>query len=355
MVLDGTASEAVVSGLPASLPESDRERWSLMTAGQRARAAARLNAIEAWHAGDIDIDAAVAASGLSRSRFYTIASDWRAAPSLAALGALAGAGGARQKLNPEAVNALQAVIANVYAVNKGASISQLVRLMVEASNLDEAILPGTQRLRAIVEAEIRRAEATGQAGHAMKGDVTAINLPRENGRPHLMFVLIDQGTRLVLGVWTQGDLDETSGYRGAALDAQKRIKSSLAGLKWTDRLMRMEFKVRDQVAGAGLRSKLSDGGVRAPAQAAPKRYGKYFRDIVGQRIGRVEITPARTEDGQALPDNNDMTPWNDEAVRAVVAHAIDRHNMEILAALKPIGARDVPPDDLTLALRTLAE
>lgn len=351
----GAGEGAGMLEFPTALPESDRQRWDAMTPNQRTKAAERLAAIIGWQAGDVGIDAAVAASGLSRSRFYTVASEWRSAPSLGSLGAFTGAGAARQRLNPDAVNALQAVIADVYAVNKGASISQLVRLMVEASGVDEAILPGIQRLRGIVEAEMRRDAATGEAGHAMKGDVTAINLPREDGRPHLMFVLIDEGTRLVLGAWTQGELDEESGYRGAAIDAEQRIASSLSGLKWADRLTRMEFKVREADAGMALRRRMSEAGVRAPAQGAPKRYGRYFRDLIGQRIGRVEPTPARTEEGVAMPDNGDMTPWTDEAARAAVGLAIDQHNAEILSSLEQSGGRPVPPEDLVLALRTLVD
>lgn len=339
---------------PAVLPETDRARWYSMTPKQRIKVTKRLEAITAWHDGELDIVSAIDASGLSRSRFYTVAARWREAPSLASLGGFAGAGGARAKLNPDVINALQAVIAEVYAVNKGASVHRLMQLMVEASGVAGDDLPGIQRRRAIVEAEIRRSEATGQAGHALKGDISAINLARENGRPHIIYALIDEGTRLILGAWTQGELDEVSGYRGAARDAQQRLTTQLGAISWTDRLMRIELKVRDAGAAQGMRDMLLEGGVSVRAQGSPKGYGKYFRKLIGTRIGRVEITPARTEAGSALTDNRDLTPWSDDAARASVAQAVDEYNASVLGSSDIAGRRKLPPDDLIKALSVLA-
>jgi hypothetical protein len=356
MAMDGTDNLDAASDFPSSLPESDRLQWAGMTASQRGRAADRLAAIESWQSGAIPLEAALQASGLSRTRFYTVAAEFRSAGTLASLGAFAGAGASRQRLDPEAVNALQAVVADVVALNRGASTSQLVRLMVEASGVEERLLPGSTRLRAIVEAEQRRADATGQAGNALKLDVSAINLPRADGRPHLMHVIADDGTRLVLGLAVGATLDEADGYARAARDAQARIEGALAGVRWVDRLLRMEITVGgDQVRAAALRTRLIDGGVKANVQLAPVRYGRYWRKLVGPRIGRVEITPGRTEEGRAVPDNDDMTPWTDEAALAAVTLAVEQHNAAILAELDVSHGRPVMPDDMRLALDVLSE
>lgn len=355
MSLRGEDIDSSGDAFPATLPDTDRARWFVMTPKQRQKVTLRLGAISSWHEGKIDINEAVKASGLSRSRFYTVAARWREAPSLASLGGFTGAGGARQKVDGDVINALQAVIADVYAVNKGATVNRLVQLMVHAAGIDGARLPGIQRRRAIVEAEMRRAEATGQAGHALRGDITAINLPRQGDRPHLLYVLIDVGTRLMLGAWTQGELDEMTGYGGAARDAQKRIAAQLTDMQWTDRLMRIELKVQTDDIGKLVRRKLQDGGASVIPQGSPKGYGKYFRELVGLRIGRIEITPARTEAGKALSDNNDPTPWSDEEARAAVALAVDQYNLEILASLEQVGQRKLPPDDLVKALQILAD
>jgi hypothetical protein len=141
-----------------------------------------LNAIEGWNAGSLDIEAALRLTDLSRSRFYRMAAEWRSTASLAALGAFAGTGGTKSRLDPDSVNSLQAVVAEVVAMNVGASVSQLVQLMVQQAGVSTGKLPGMSTLRSIVETELRRVRASGEAGNALKLDCTAINLPRAGGR-----------------------------------------------------------------------------------------------------------------------------------------------------------------------------
>lgn len=342
------------AAFPSPLPESDRPRWDGMTVTQRSRARRRLDAIVAWRAGELPLAQAIEAADLSRTRFYAVAAAFKDAGDLESLGAFAGTGAARQRLDPNAVNALQAVVAEVVATNRGASVNQLVRLMVDAAGVKEN-LPGSTRLRSIVEAEIRRADATGQAGFALKMDFTAINLPREDGRPHIMFTLIDEGTRLVLGASVGAATDEDAGYREAARDAIDRVGGELSSLLWADRMMRVDATVgTDGARAAALRARLMSDRTHPPVNLAPGRYGKYFRKLVGERVGRVAITPLRTETGMAVPDNGDMTPWSDEAARAAVALAVGQHNADILAGLDAGTGRPVMPDELANALAILS-
>lgn len=325
-----------------------------MTIAQRARARDRLDAITAWRAGEMPLDRALTASGLSRTRFYTVAAEFRAAGTLESLGAFAGAGASRERLDPDVVNALQAVVPEVVAMNKGASVSQLVRLMVEAAGVEEGRLPGSTRLRGIVETEQRRRDATGQAGFALKLDFTAINLPRADGRPHIMFTLIDEGTRLILGSWVGPIPDFETGYREATINVHAGLDYGDFKLAWADRLQRIDITVGpDRERSAALRARLIDGGVRAQVNLAPERYGRYFRRLIGERVGRVAITPLRTVEGLAVPDNGDMTPWSDDAAASAVALAVDRYNDAIMSELDVTGGRSVMPDDLARALEIL--
>jgi len=357
MKSEGVGSDAASGGaMPTSLPEVDRERWNAMTAAQRRRATDRLDAIEKWNAGTIDIESALESTGLSSSRFYRMAADWRAAPSLVALGAFAGTGGTKSRLNPEVVNALQAVVSKVVSMNAGASVSQLVQMMVQEAGVSTDDLPGTSKLRAIVEDEQRRVAATGEAGHAVKFDCSAINLPRADGRPYAMFACLDEGTRLILGAAIIEDATAAEGYRLAAVDALERLGRIGARLPWALRTAGMEITAGiDLDASTGLLDRLKAGGVRANVQLArvPRRFGRYFRAIVGTRIARVEITPLRTEEGLAAADNGDMTPWSIEEARAALRVGVDQHNEAVLAELGGEGGKRAP-DDLALALRTLA-
>jgi len=352
--LSGQNHEASGSDFPESLSDSDLAVWTAMTPAQRTRARRRLEAILAWQAGDISLESALEASGLSRTRFYTVSAEFRASRTLASLGAFAGSRASRQRLNPEAVNALQAAVADVVAMNDGASVSELVRLLVDAVDIDKQKLPGSTRLRSIVETELRRKQATGQAGHAVKLGLSAINLPRADGRPHILFTLIDEGTQLILGAWSGGTTNETEGYRHAARNALERIGGVLSELKWAERLIRIDIEVGgDRERSAAFRSRLIEADLGAGINIAPTRYGRYFRKLIGPRIGRIEITPGRTEKGEASPDNGDMTPWTDDAARTALTIAVDHHNMEVLKDLGQITGRSVMPDGLDKALRVL--
>lgn len=332
--------------LPVGLPETDRARWAGMTVSQRLKARDRLTAIQAWIDGELKIEAATAYAGLSKSRFYRLAADWRAHQSLVSLGALTGSGAARSRLDPLAVETLQGAISNVVARNAGSSVSHLVRLLIEYAGVKESHLPGTIRMRNIVEEELRKVAAVGEAGSAMRLDCSAINLPRANGRPFILFVCIDVGTRLILGA-AIGEEPVTDGYRAAAADAKKRLGDFMTTLPWAHRLARVEITSGvDEEASWDLVSKLKDGGVNATVQVSriPRRFGTYFRKTVGSRIGRIAITPEKTTRGSAMPDNYDMSAWSHSDATAALIAAVDAYNMNISLSLPPPFGR--APNDL---------
>lgn len=347
--------DAIAKGFPTGLPESDCGRWAELTASQRAKAAIRLAAFRSWQSGEKSLEDAVTASGLSRSRFYRLAADWKVAPSLGALGVFTGSGAARERLDIGAVSALQAVVKDVVMLNEGASVSQLVRIMVERSNVYEKKLPGALRLRQIVENEKRRIAATGEAGHTVMLDCTAINLPQAGGRPHVMFILVDKGTRLILGAAVGPSADATVGYARVTADVRARISSGLADLPWSLRVSQIYLTAGLDIAAAErVVLDLRRAGVRTvQLKRVPRRYGGYFRQVVGERIARIAITPSRTERGAATPDNGDMTTWSAGEAAAAVAQAVDQHNAGVLVSL-PDGEGSRMPDDLDKTLTLLA-
>jgi hypothetical protein len=340
---------------PDGLPDTDRARWAVMTAAQRGKARARLTAIQNWMAGELEINEALAMAALSRSRFYRLAADWRASGSLEALGAFTGGGAARPRLDAMVINRLQASVPNVVAMNAGASVSQLARLLVKDAGVPFDQVPGVLRLRSIIETELRRVASSGEAGNSVRFDCTAINLPRENGRPHVMFACIDVGTSLILGA-VVGAEPLSSGYAAAAADAKRWITAHRRLLPWALRLAHVEITSGvDERVSVELIHRIWQGGVRAHVQLArtPKRFGAYFRQAVGQRIGRIAITPRRTETGRAMPDNNDMAPWSHAEAAAALTAAVNAYNENIRSNLPPSHGR--PPDDLTLLVCLMAE
>jgi hypothetical protein len=171
----------------------------------------------------------------------------------------------------------------------------------------------------------------------------------------MMFTILDEGTRLILGAAVAPEGDAAEGYRRAAADARARIARIGGALPWALRTARIEITAGiDVEASAGLVERLRSGGVRANVQLAriPRRFGRYFRAIVGARIGRVEITPLRTQEGMATPDNGDMTPWSLEEAGGALRMAVEQHDDAILADL-PLESGRAVPDDLVRALDIL--
>lgn len=186
-------------------------------------------------------------------------------------------------------------------------------------------------------------------------DCSAINLPQADGRPHVMFVLVDKGTRLILGAAVGPSADATAGYARVAADVRARTSNDLATVPWSLRVSQIYLTAGLDVAAAeSIVLDLRKAGVRTvQLKRVPRRYGGYFRQVVGDRIGRIAITPARTEKGTATPDNGDMKPWSQAEAMAAVAQAVDQHNASVLAHL-PTGASSRMPDDLDKALTLLA-
>lgn len=342
---------------PAELPQTDLPKWQKLTRAQRINAAKRISAFDSWQSGKLDIDTAIEATGLSKSRFYRLAAEWRETRCLDALGAVAGTGGGENssRLDPEVVNALQAIVPQIVRFNEGATVSQLVRLMVQKAGFPEDRLPGPSRLRKFIEDEQRRLAASGEAGHAVRFDCTAIDIPREGGRPYIMFACIDTGTRLVLGAAVTEEPVAAAGYALAAADALKRISQDLVRAPWTKRLARIEITAgTDMDASVSLVQRLLSS-VKANVQLAQKskRFGKYLRASVGDSIGRILFTPGRTESGPAAPNNKDMTPWSQINANGAVEIMVNEYNAGILKDLDQIEEAD-PPQELTDALTLIA-
>jgi len=341
---------------PPRLPESDRIQWHQMTANQRAIALARIEAFDGWLAKKQRIDDCVAASGLSKSRFYRLAAEWREMPCLNALGAQRGSGGGGKKLNSDAVNALQAVLPDLVRMNVDASVSQLGRLAIDAVKLRTESLPKTSRLRQMVEHEMRNQRSLTEAGTIIKFDMTAISLAQKNGRPFIMVCCIDAGTTALLGTAVIEEPLAQGSYKLVAENALTRIQGDLARLPWSDR-----FLEADMTSGVDLDASIEmvahlDTQVRANVQRAssPKRFGKYIRDLVGTKLGKIYVTRARTQAGVALTNNKNMMPWSIEEARIAVKIATDEHNAKILAEGKLDGFAS-PPDDLLKLLSLLAD
>lgn len=346
--------------LPSSLPATDEEEWKLLSPSRRDLARRRIDAIEGWRDGELDIEEACRIANVSISRFYRLAAAWRDHPSLGSLAVRRGSG-ASARARPskgEVVNALQAVVGKVVRAHADASVAQLTRHMVEAAGVDPTSVPSPMVLRRIVETEIRRVKATGEAGHALRFDCSAISAPQGDGRPWILFVVLDVGTRMILGWHVAESALALPGYQRAACDALAKL-DDLSPPIWATRLTEVEIKSGlDKEATAKLVERL-DAAIAGNVQHADSdaRFGRYFKKLVGGKLGLLTLTPARTLCGDALPPNGDMTPWSRSELETHFAIKAAEYNDEVMREKQDLASdalSEIPADVLEL-LQMVAE
>lgn len=346
--------------LPAGLPETEREAWLELNAAQRERVRLRASIVPAFIEGKISAEEGAKKCDIARSRFYAIASAWQKSPSIAALAVKMGSGGKKggpSRLDPAAVNALQAVLPKVVRMNQGAPVSELVRKMKEAADLGDAKLPSIVKLRELVETELRRVAATGQAGNHVRFDCTAVNMPRTPERPWILFACLDVGTGAILGADLLPEPDIEAGYSQVAKLALERIEGPLSSLPWAERLANLELVAGpDEEIWKAVFGRLWDGGVRqAQMRRRKKRYGVYLRNTVDHKLGRIAFTPDRTESGEPVPSDADATLWPESDAREVLFAELRSRDDRLIQEYGGDKEASAPPQDLIKALRLLAQ
>lgn len=347
------------SQLPAGLPETDFDMWLELNAAQRERVRLRAAIVSKFIAGEISAEEGAAQCKVARSRFYAIASAWQKSPSIDALAVRKGAGGergGRPRLDPTAVNALQAVLPKVVRMNKDAPVSELVRQMVNAADIGDARLPGAVKLREFVETELRRVAATGQAGNHIRFDCTAVNLPRTAERPWILFACLDVGVGAILAADFLPEPDIEEGYSRVAGMALARISGPLSPLPWAARLANLELVAGPDEARSTSTFELlwNNGLQQTQLKRQKRRYGSYLRETIDRKLGRIEFTPDRTESGEPVSNDAAMTLWTEGDVREVLMAELRLRDDKLIEDHGEGGERAAPPEDLITALGLLA-
>lgn len=351
-------------GFPPELPASDKPGWQHLNALQRARVRRRLSALNEFAAGRISADEAAAYCEVNRSRFYAMRAAWSTQPDLASLGVKRGSGGikgGRKRLDPAAVNALQAVLPRVVRMHRNAPVTELIALLQETAAIGRARMPGKPKLREMVERELARLNASGRAGDHLRLDCSAVNLAREGGRPWILFAVLDVGTQAVLGVTLLEEPDILRGHSLAARDALGRIAGPLCALPWATKMANLEFTAGTREDDAmRLFDALWADGLKQSQMRRPSRtrkassvYGHYLRKTIGPKLGSLEITPDRTEDRAAVSENAKGEAWPRLDAEDFVRLQLAEHDREVVANLEAAGEAS-PPRDMIRALEIFA-
>lgn len=355
--LEGDPRLAKVFGDP--VPPTELRIWAAMPPSRRDKVLQRVKALDRYCFGNEGLTAnqAAADAGLKLGRFYQLARVWPDNRSLASVGTFASATGPRQHYAPDVVNALQAAVNAVVkeTADKPMSVAALSRLLGERSGLPPEDLPRTSTLRVIVERELRRVRQAGLAGSEILFDHATTSLPSHDDTWHTVFLVIDRGTRMVLGHAIGDDSDSVRSYGAAASDAFRRITYgfSSAGI-WAERLERSQIVPGadgDALAGETARIASEIGGC-APQVVKAGTYGRYAREYLGSKIGPIQLNAVRAV-GKSSGKRNKLTELSSIDARARIELAVVDHNAAMLADFRREGDCD-PPGELVRMLEMMA-
>ncbi|MEG8043868.1 hypothetical protein QP164_14575 [Sphingomonas sp. LR59] len=327
-------------------PPAEVAMWAAMSMERRAKAMQRLKTLARWQDGEGDIPPAQAAAdaGVSLNRFFEMAKAWREARSLSSLGTFAKSS---RRTDPREV-ALQRIVARVIGKWPTGSVRQMAMDLGQAFEEAGGGKVGTSMLRRVVEDELRRREVEGQLGNEIQFDCGACSLLRPDDSPYTLFAVLDRGSQLLLGAALGDVSDSRAGYAAAAGDALRRIDAGLFdGLPWVEAVARMALVAGlDADHWVALQARMASAGVKAPVQpsTSPKRFGRYLKPAVGDRLGRLDMWYGRT-----VPDDARAPKVADRSLRldpadadAFLAVQLDEHDADRRALLPRHPTRPCP-------------
>lgn len=348
---------------------SDEEAagWGNMSAALRRRAAARIALLRRWteDRGELTAIEAAGIAGVEPNRFYQMASAWRRAPGLLAVGAYAAGGPDRSsKVDPAVNAALQAEVVDVVGKGQGQGASvEAMRRRLEAVVRRRVPLigedggprmPSPKTVRAVITREQARVAEMGMLGESVVLDCCPTSMRAADGTPFDLFGVIDRGTLRILGHALGSIGDSVDGHRRAAQDALEQIGGMSSPQPWAITTRRADVVVGTDIdAWPDIITQLKDTVRPADALAITRdrRFGSQFRKYIGERIAGVWLRPTWVlkPPPTILDGTETFTP--DEARRRAATEISVWNTTKII---ERDGGAPTPPDGLIEALRLLA-
>lgn len=337
------------------LPAEEGVLWAELSERQRAKALQRMAALTRWNAGEAPQDAVLAAAnaGLKHTaRFYEMAKAWGEARSLKVLGVLATAPRTRRNKHEDLLSERARELIDAHP---GESVRQLALKLAETPGLGDKP-PTYNTFRRFVDDEIRRRSRKARPGKYVGFDCCACSMQRMDGSEYALFAIVDQESHLILGAALGDAADSRRGYADAAADGLRRMgRSPLAGVAWLDRVEGFQLVVGvDGERWNDIRSEIVAAGVRAPIEPSTRRqrFGRYLKPAVGSRLGRIALSPNRTQGlGTGEGDGGPSRPTADDVTRLAIE--VEAHNASLVGDLERVDGSE-PPGDLMALLQHLA-
>lgn len=334
------------------MPADEEAMWNSLSPELRQTAAARLRVLLKYESiRPLTPEEASAELGISLNRWYEMFAAWREKRSLSSIGIFADVPRSRTLSHHDDV---QRLVVGVVDADPNGSVRRLAIALGEAYGKDTGIpeedWPTYMTFRRFVEAELRRRMKEEAPGSDVVFDCCACELPHTTGI-YAAFLVIDRGSRIVLGGALGDARASHAGYALAAKDALERLKKGpMSRLNWADDLAGSEIVIGlDTEAWAGHDDEMAAAGMKAQLQPSTKarRFGAYVRPLIGPRMGRVKFVPGKTfsEPAFAKAGVDDVVRFGAE---------VDAYNADLMPGADAEDGK-VPPAKLITLLKRLSK
>lgn len=355
--MDETVFPAVLTrAFGDQLPEKVVSAWAALSPAQKLRATKRLNALERWH-GDRKgwtIDDAALAASMGKNHFYSLAANWEdvEARSLEVLGVQARAPRRRKSRHDAVLNKVRSLAEDLVGKEpeepaRRPPVTKVIDQLQAAWSGKDGKLPGIATIRGVITEARRRRDMKSRIGGDLGFDICACDIPGIEGQPYIAFVCVDRGTGYILGYRFDDVTDSVGGHSRLAASILARLADEdEALLPWVDRNRMVElvigedrepFREWEAQMKSIIASATKDGPSRINLNGSnnPRRFGRYLREALGTRIGRVNLLPARTMRKPGAPKANPLADDGYTVAEAVMRLDLEvaDHNASIIAQL----------------------
>ncbi|WP_174290972.1 hypothetical protein [Sphingomonas bacterium] len=352
--------------------EEETRSWAVLSPVLRRRAVDRVVLLRRWWGERDGLTAkeAAAIAGVIPNRFYQMASAWKRAPGLAAVGAFAGTPAPRPpRIHPIVNASLQANVVRVVAEGGGKSVEAMRRRLEELVAADlrdrpstavdgsvaELAVPSPTILRAVVTRELNRVGEAQLLGESIAMDCCPTTMRSPEGIPWALFAIIDRGTLRILGT-SVGSLDES--VEGYSLAARRALVLLAPGAPvmgpWARRTRRVDMVVgEDGPACEALITRYAQvgGAIEFKPVTRPRRFGSLLRRYLGDRMGRVDLRPGWAASPPPPMSDGDETFARWDALARADFEMLEWNRTKVIERAAAGEVR--PPDDLVALIRLL--
>lgn len=294
--------------------------------------------------------------GLSRPRFYAMAKEYYETRSIEALGARAAEKPTRPaRLDPALRSEAIELIGVALRDDPDASITSIALRLANAG-----VGPLSYSMVRRLWLEARRSGPPGPFGAELLFDSVGLDAISSGERLRL-YVLLDDGTGLVLGAAVAKNASRSKGFVMAAIDAGDAVSNyDLDGLSPAVGEPNITFhRQRDDVYGASvLEHRLRLAGFQCEVHDVA--LGRAIVQVVGERLGSVWLgTGERDDDVSYRNGRRARMPEYTEALGETLKAHIVEHNRRRLKAIpadvSPMGPMQPVLDSISRVIRVVAD